>query len=203
MTAIRVPPVLGRGLVPDDAKPGAPPVFVMAYKMWLAHYNLDPSVLGRTFVLNGETLDYYDYVRAKVGGGKLQFDPVKEVAEQVDSNCADLHYRAQAVDIAIAAGIQNLAAEVSDRPDGRCQAVIDDDEIVVLELEDRLRVVDEDVRVEEIGQRSTRLGMLLDRRRYFAGRGGISRRSCSNDLRGRGARASRRISRVSASMERP
>jgi formylglycine-generating enzyme required for sulfatase activity len=60
-----------------------------------------------TFVLNGETLDYYDYVRAKVGGGKLQFDPVKEVAEMVDSNCADLHYRVQAVDIGIAAGTQN------------------------------------------------------------------------------------------------
>ena len=60
-----------------------------------------------TFTLNGESLDYYDYVRAKVGGGKLEFDPVKEVAEMVDSNCADLHYRSQAVDIAITAGIQN------------------------------------------------------------------------------------------------
>lgn len=48
-----VTPMLGRGLLPDDAKPGAPPVFVMAYKMWLAHYNLDPAVLNRTFVLNG------------------------------------------------------------------------------------------------------------------------------------------------------
>jgi formylglycine-generating enzyme required for sulfatase activity len=67
----------------------------------------DADWASGTFVLNGETLDYYDYVRAKVGGGKLQFDPVKEVAEQVDSNCADLHYRAQAVDIGIAAGIQN------------------------------------------------------------------------------------------------
>src|SRR5213592_1244449 len=45
-----VPALLGRSLTPDDAKPGAPPVFVMAYKMWLEHYNLDPSVLGRSFV---------------------------------------------------------------------------------------------------------------------------------------------------------
>ncbi|HEX3431062.1 MAG TPA: formylglycine-generating enzyme family protein [Rhizomicrobium sp.] len=67
----------------------------------------DADWANGTFLLNGETLDYYDYVRAKVGGGKLQFDPVKEIAEQLDSNCADLHYRAQAVDIAIAAGIQN------------------------------------------------------------------------------------------------
>ncbi len=60
-----------------------------------------------TFTLNGEALDYYDYVRAKVAGGRLQFDPVKEIGEMVDSNCADLHYRAEAVDIALAAGIQN------------------------------------------------------------------------------------------------
>ncbi|HEY3639392.1 MAG TPA: hypothetical protein VGK90_14685, partial [Rhizomicrobium sp.] len=69
----------------------------------------DDNWANGTFTLNGENLDYYDYVRAKVGNGKLEFDPVKEVAEMVDSNCADLHYRAQAVDIAIAAGIQNRA----------------------------------------------------------------------------------------------
>ncbi|MBI3676631.1 MAG: hypothetical protein HY243_08430 [Proteobacteria bacterium] len=57
------------------------------------------------FVLNDERLDYYDYVRAKLAGGKLQFDPVKEVHDMVASNCDDLHYRALAVDIAIAAGI--------------------------------------------------------------------------------------------------
>jgi putative ABC transport system permease protein len=48
-----VPPLLGRGLTPDDVKPGAPPVFVMSYKTWLARHNLDPGVLGRTFVMNG------------------------------------------------------------------------------------------------------------------------------------------------------
>jgi formylglycine-generating enzyme required for sulfatase activity len=67
----------------------------------------DEDWANGTFTLNGEALDYYDYVRAKVAGGKLEFDPVKEIGEMVDSNCADLHYRAQAVDIAIAAGIQN------------------------------------------------------------------------------------------------
>jgi putative ABC transport system permease protein len=48
-----VPALLGRTITPDDAKPGAPPVFVMAYKMWLKHFNLDASILGRSFVLNG------------------------------------------------------------------------------------------------------------------------------------------------------
>lgn len=59
------------------------------------------------FKLNGEYLDYYDFVRAVLAGGKLEFDPVKEIHDLVDSNCADLHYRAEAVDIAVAAGLQN------------------------------------------------------------------------------------------------
>src|SRR5665213_1332020 len=59
------------------------------------------------FALAGENMDYYDYVRAVLAGGKLEFDPVKEVHDMVDSNCADLHYRGEAVDLAIAAGLQN------------------------------------------------------------------------------------------------
>jgi putative ABC transport system permease protein len=52
-TFLGVPPALGRGLTPDDAKPGAPAVFVMAYKMWSRQYNLDPTILGQSFTLNG------------------------------------------------------------------------------------------------------------------------------------------------------
>ena len=48
-----VAPLVGRGITPDDVKPGAPPVFVMAYKMWAAHHNLDPQIVGRSFTLNG------------------------------------------------------------------------------------------------------------------------------------------------------
>ena len=44
---------LGRTLTPADAAPGAPPVFVMAHKMWVKHFNSDPSIVGRTLVLNG------------------------------------------------------------------------------------------------------------------------------------------------------
>jgi putative ABC transport system permease protein len=48
-----VPAMLGRVFTPADGAPDAPPVFVMAYKMWAAKYNRDPAILGRTFVLNG------------------------------------------------------------------------------------------------------------------------------------------------------
>lgn len=59
------------------------------------------------FVLGGETLDYYDYLRARMAGGRLLFEPVAELIATVWSNCNDLHYRAQAVQLAIAAGLEN------------------------------------------------------------------------------------------------
>ncbi|HWU25485.1 MAG TPA: hypothetical protein VN154_03705, partial [Rhizomicrobium sp.] len=62
-----------------------------------------------TFTLNGQILDYYDFVRAKLAGGKLEFDPVQEVRDMVDSNCNDLHYRGDAVNLAIQAGIEKRA----------------------------------------------------------------------------------------------
>ena len=52
-TFLGVPALYGRVLTSADAKAGAPPVFVMAYKMWTKHYNFDPSVVGRSFILNG------------------------------------------------------------------------------------------------------------------------------------------------------
>ncbi|MBP6015038.1 MAG: hypothetical protein KBA31_22660 [Alphaproteobacteria bacterium] len=57
------------------------------------------------FVLDGQPVDYYDYLRAKLGGGSLQYEPVQEVRNMMRANCEDLRYRAEAVDLAIAARI--------------------------------------------------------------------------------------------------
>src|SRR5262249_13063088 len=48
-----VPAQLGRGITPDDVKPGAPLVFVMAHKLWVRRFNQDPRILGKTFTFNG------------------------------------------------------------------------------------------------------------------------------------------------------
>ena len=61
------------------------------------------------FVLDGKRLDYYDYVRARMAGGTLSFDPLAEVADMVASNCADLSYRADAVTAALEAGMETEA----------------------------------------------------------------------------------------------
>ncbi|HTT96970.1 MAG TPA: hypothetical protein VMF58_02895 [Rhizomicrobium sp.] len=59
------------------------------------------------FTLKGEALDYYDYVRAQLAGGMLLFEPVSEIADLAQSSCTDLHYRAQAVSLAMTRGIEN------------------------------------------------------------------------------------------------
>jgi putative ABC transport system permease protein len=48
-----MPPFLGRVAQPADYEPGAPPVFVMRYKTWVTRFNADPSLINKTFVLNG------------------------------------------------------------------------------------------------------------------------------------------------------
>src|SRR3569832_505956 len=68
---------------------------------------VDSAWQSGVFTLNEEVMDYYDYVRARLGGGRLEFDPLREVHDMVESNCAELHYRADAVTLAINAGIQN------------------------------------------------------------------------------------------------
>ena len=62
------------------------------------------------FTLNNAVVDWYDFVRAKLAGGRLEFDPLREIGDMVDSNCADLHDRADAVNLAIKAGM-------ADRPE--------------------------------------------------------------------------------------
>jgi putative ABC transport system permease protein len=45
-------PVVGRDFVPDDDRPGAPSVALIAHKVWVNRYGSNPSVIGRTVRLN-------------------------------------------------------------------------------------------------------------------------------------------------------
>ena len=49
-----VPPLLGRGIAPEDGKPGAPPVFVISYKTWKGVFHEDPRILGKILTIDGE-----------------------------------------------------------------------------------------------------------------------------------------------------
>ena len=48
-----MPALLGRVMVPADYEAGAPPVFVLRYKTWIARFSADPGILNRSYVLNG------------------------------------------------------------------------------------------------------------------------------------------------------
>lgn len=45
---------IGRTLMPADAQPGAPPVIVLGYDVWLNRYNGDPAIVGESIRVNGE-----------------------------------------------------------------------------------------------------------------------------------------------------
>ena len=46
-------PILGRGFVHDDDRPGAPAVVVLAHGLWQDHFAADPHIVGRAVRVNG------------------------------------------------------------------------------------------------------------------------------------------------------
>ena len=46
-------PLLGRLLLPEDDKPGKPDVAILTERVWRRLFNLDPAIVGKTIVLNG------------------------------------------------------------------------------------------------------------------------------------------------------
>jgi len=86
---------IGRTIVPDDAKPGAPPVFVMSYKTWANRFGLDPSIVGRTFVWNDRPRTLVGIMPARVS--KLGADVWRPVQlEASDPQLAPMFFKFQA-----------------------------------------------------------------------------------------------------------
>ena len=68
------------------------------------------------FVHEGETLEYYQFVRRRLAKGHFKYDPVEETRSMVRVLCEDLKYRVHAVDAAIAARM-HLRPQPSRLPD--------------------------------------------------------------------------------------
>jgi predicted permease len=50
-----VPPAFGRVLQPGDAtEPGRDPVIILGHAYWAKRFNSDPSIVGRTVIINGQ-----------------------------------------------------------------------------------------------------------------------------------------------------
>ena len=63
--------------------------------------------LKAKFSYNGIDLGFYEYVRVAVSGGRMDYNPIYELKETIQTMCNDLHDRDQFVQQAIAEGFQN------------------------------------------------------------------------------------------------
>jgi predicted permease len=59
------PPLRGRALAPDDARPGAPPVVMISERLWQRRFGAAPDMIGRTVLLNGTACTVIGIVSAR------------------------------------------------------------------------------------------------------------------------------------------
>jgi predicted permease len=62
-------PLLGRVAQAADYEPGAPPVFVLRYKTWIKSFGGDPSIVNKTFELNGTARTLIGIMPPRFGWG--------------------------------------------------------------------------------------------------------------------------------------
>ena len=53
LTVLGIRPILGSNFTAADAQPGAPRKVILSYGLWHSHFGADPSILGRTLMLDG------------------------------------------------------------------------------------------------------------------------------------------------------
>jgi len=90
-----VPAVFGRTLTPADGKPGAPPVCVLSYKTWRKYFNLDPGVIGQSYVFNNIPTTVVGVMPSRFT--KLNADLYKPVVlDRADARIAENYFMFQA-----------------------------------------------------------------------------------------------------------
>src|SRR5262245_33811320 len=52
-SVLGVAPMLGRGFLPDEDKPGAAPTVIISHGLWQRRFGADPNVIGRQLTLDG------------------------------------------------------------------------------------------------------------------------------------------------------
>jgi putative ABC transport system permease protein len=52
-SVLGVAPILGRGFLPDEDKPGAAPTVIISHGLWQQRFGADPNIVGRRLTLDG------------------------------------------------------------------------------------------------------------------------------------------------------
>ncbi len=68
-------PYMGRTLMPDDDRKGAPAVAVMNFRTWQEKFGKDPSVVGSGFVINGQPFTVVGIAPPGFFGDRMQSNP--------------------------------------------------------------------------------------------------------------------------------
>ena len=92
-----VPPLVGRGITPEDAKPAAPPVFVLAYKAWVKYFNQDPVDPRPQLRAQRRSDDAgRDHAAALHQAGRGLMDSIRDVPRRPEAQPPILHVPGQA-----------------------------------------------------------------------------------------------------------
>jgi predicted permease len=71
-SVLGVNPILGRPLTPDDDRvPGAHPVAVISYGFWDRRFSKDPSILGKSIIVNNTPLEIIGVTPRRFFGARL------------------------------------------------------------------------------------------------------------------------------------
>jgi predicted permease len=65
----------GRVLTPEDDKPGAAPAAVVSYRYWEKELNSDPSVVGKSFIINGTDFTVVGITPPEFFGARVRRPP--------------------------------------------------------------------------------------------------------------------------------
>jgi predicted permease len=79
-----VRPLLGRTLIAEDDRNGAPGVVVISYGLWSQRYARDPAVIGRAVNLNGETREIVGVLPASFALPNLDTEVVVPLQPDAD-----------------------------------------------------------------------------------------------------------------------
>jgi putative ABC transport system permease protein len=98
--ALNVKPILGRTFLPEEDRQGGAKVVVMGYGLWQRSFGADPSIIGRTIPLSGQTYTVVGVMPQgfKFPGGEnmlagLQFSPKTELWEPLSLTGEELAER--------------------------------------------------------------------------------------------------------------
>ncbi len=74
-STVGIQPFAGRMFTADDDRPGVTPTIVLSYRAWQQHYGNDPSIVGSSFMVNGQPFTVIGITPPGFYGARLREDP--------------------------------------------------------------------------------------------------------------------------------